>query len=266
MAEAGKARGAAVGSKTQARRVALQQEGQKRARPWVEVQEHQPASLQGLVNRLPDEDKVREAMGLGPAGGVELRSAQEDLQEHERQREHQFDLPPDLVAMKPHMHPESWNRVLEQRALNLLQEEAADRANPSWREPNGQDFQRGYQAAQWAVEQVKAQGAVAGGAEQALKERASLPGLTGWAAPNVPERGVWAELENLRHQVLKAHQIAETLAERLGGVLVPAEELVATRVAGPTPPSRLSEEVHLVAVSVVQVQDLLDRLLTRLDL
>lgn len=88
----------------------------------------------------------------------------------------------------------------------------------------------------------------------------------GLAWVSAQEKGVWAELANLRSQVLRAHQGAEALAERLGGVLVPEGELVTTRVAGPTPPSRLSEEVHLIAVSVVQVQDLLEGLLGRLDL
>lgn len=236
MEEAGKARGAAVGSKTQARRAQLQAEGANLGKGLGkaitgERPTEMPASLQGLVNRL------------GPAAGVELKEAQEGLAE--------VALPKELAAMRPLMDAQAWNRVLEERAMRLVQEETAERREQL------QSYQRANQAAQGC----------AVGVEQHIKQRANDLGLLGAVAPE-PQKGVWAELENLRHQVLKAHQTAEMLAERLGGVLVlvPEQDLVGDRVPGPCPPSRISEEVNLVAVSVVRLQDLLEGLLDRLDL
>lgn len=258
MAEAGKARGAVVGSKTQARRKALQDPEVQRPVVQVVERRHKPASLQDLVDQLPDADKVREAMGLGPAGGVELKAAQAGLAE--------FALPKDLEAMRPLMLPETWDRVLEERAIRMVAREAAERL-----EPAAEAFQRGYQASQWAASGAKAQGEAQGrvvGAGEQIKVHRHDLGLVGEIAQPEKEKGIWAELENLRWRVLRAHQAAEELGERMAGVLLPPEEKQKEVPATPAPKplSRSSAEVALVAQSVMAVENLLTGLLARLDL
>lgn len=237
MAEAGKALGAAVGSKTQARRKALQ------------LNETGQAWARGELN-----SDLKPATGLGPAAGVELKAAQQDLQAQEdlkaqRQREHQFDLPPELYAMREFMHPESWNRVLEERAMRLVQEETAERRD---------------QMTVYQRHKQEAQGCAVDVAEQ-IKQRAHDLNITGYGEP-APRTGVWLELENLRCQVVKVHQTAELLTDRLSGALKPMGETAVNRTPGPAPDSRLSVEVEQVAVSVGQVLDLLQSTLERLDL